>query len=56
MYVLIPQLRAVYSFRSISLINCLREYAQHPALLPAGADGFTCLELKPLAQFISLGF
>jgi hypothetical protein len=54
MYALIPQLSRLL-FQIYSFINCLREYTQHPALLPA--DGVSPkLELKPLAQFISLGF
>jgi hypothetical protein len=44
----------VSSFHVYNFLPCLRRFTAHPALLPA--EGITCLELRPLALFISTWF
>ncbi len=43
-----------FSFHVYNLIPCLRQFKAHPALLPA--EGFTFLDLKPMALFIFTWF
>jgi hypothetical protein len=42
------------NFQVYSFVRCLKNYSQHPSLLPY--NGFTCLELRPLAQFVLYWF
>jgi hypothetical protein len=42
------------NFQVYGFVRCLKHYSQHPALLPY--NGFTCLELRPLAQFVLYWF
>jgi hypothetical protein len=42
------------NFQVYGFVRCLKHYSQHPSLLPT--QGLTCLELRPLAQFVYYWF